>query len=600
VATTIRDLLVKLGVDGGDADKQVAKLDSALSDLKDVMLGVVAVGAAVTGAIAGLAISAANAGDEVAKGAARTGIAVESYQELAHAFEQSGLEATQLEQALVKQTEALSQVEADSGAAAAAYDELGLSQADLAGLGTDQALYATAEALAGVSDEQERLQLATDIYGAELASKLMPALAGGADGLGELADQAHALGIVMSTEQVEAATLFGDTLAQVWDIVEGIKNTIGLALLPTLTDWLAKLRDWYVANQDVINTRLEQWIGVVVAGLQSLERAAVVVNDLVVSVFGGWGPILAAVAAAVAAVGAVVAGLAALKAWAAIQSILAVIGTVGGVVFAKIVVGILAVAAAIVGLYLVIDDLIVYFNGGDSALGRFLDRFRDSEGVLGAAARTVESLIGMLGSLWAVVQELGAIWWAVFSRTTLPALQLLGAGLLWLAEVGLGALGWYWDNVVGPMFSAFGAALDWVLGKLQALQPALQVLLGGLDSVLGAVSDITGVDVTVGGGVTGGDEGGVAALGDTLGTSAALADSAAASAAFAPSTAEAAGAAAFAAPTTTTQTTEVAVEGNTYTISGVGWTEDDLLALIARAEDERARATSAALEGAEV
>lgn len=603
MATTIRDLLVKLGVDAGDADQQVEKLDKALGDLKTVMLGVVAAGAAVTGAIAALATSAASAGDEVAKGAARTGIAVESYQELAHAFEQSGLESQQLEQALVKQTEALAAVEDGSGSAAEAYAELGLQQEDLAGLGTDEALAATAEALAGVTDEQERLQLATQIYGAELASQLMPVLAGGADGLEAMAEQAHELGKVMSDEDVEAATLFGDTLAQVWDIIEGIKNTIGLALLPTLTDWLARIRDWTIANRELIDTRLEQWLGVIVAGLEALERAAMTVNDIVISVFGGWEPILAAVAAAVAAVGAVITGLAALKAWGAITTILGVISTVGVAVFAKIVVAIVAVTAAVVGLFLVIDDLIVFFQGGDSALGRFLDRFREADGVLGAAARMIETVIAMLGTLWQVVQELGAIWWAVFSRTTLPALQLLGAALMWVAEQGLGLLGWYWDNVVGPMFEAFGAALDWVLGKLQALQPALEVLLGGLDSVLGAVSELTGVDVTVGGDVTS-DTLGAALGGDTAtsGLFGADAGTAAAdtSALFAPTTTEAAGAAGLAGAATTTQTTEVAVAGNTYTITGTGWTEDQILELIARAEDERARATAAALEGGEV
>lgn len=587
MATTIRDLLVKLGVDAGDADKQVEKLDSALSDLKGVMQAVVGVGAALTGAFVAITVGATNAADAVAKGAERTGLGVEAYQELAHAASQSGVEVEQLEQALVRQNQALLQVEEGAGGAADAYAALGLTQADLVGLTTDEAFIRTAGALASVADETERLQLTSAIYGLEFGTRLLPMLNAGSEGLEDMAQQARDLGLVMSGEDVDAAVLFSDALDQAWSVVKALRNTIGLALLPTLNDWVARLRDWYTANRQVIDSGLSEWVDVLVAGLQSLERAFTAVDAIVQDVLGGWTPIFAAVAAAVAFVGAALTALVALKAWAAIQTIIGVVGTVGAAVFAKIVLGIIAATAAVVGLYLAIDDLIVFFQGGDSALGRFLDRFREADGILGALARTIETIMPVVGKLGSLVMTLGEIWWAVFQRTTLPAIQLVGAALLWLAETGLGALGWYWDNIVQPMWEAFGAALDWILGKLEALQPALQLVLGGLDSALGAVSDLTGVDVSVGGG------GGTTAAATST-------DAGLASALFAPTGSEATGGASLAAAATSTSTTDVQVQGNTYTITGTGWTEDDILDLISKAEDERARATAAALGGGEV
>ena len=424
----------------------------------------------------------------------------------------------------------------------------------------------------------------------------------------DMAAQAHDLGLVMSEEQVAAAVEFTDTWDQVWSMLEGVKNTIGLGLLPVLTDLLVRVRDWYTANRELIASKLEQWLDVVVAGIESLVRMAKAADAVVVAVFGGWEPVLWGVAAAVVAVGAGAAALAGLQVWGALQAIFASVAAIGLATFGQIVAVVAAVAAGVVLLYLVIDDLITYFQGGDSALGRFLDTFRASDGVLGAMARGLETLISVGGKLWELVQVLGALWWAVFSRTALPAIQLLGAALLWLAEQGLGLLGWYWDNVAGPALEAFGAAIDWLLGKLAALQPAIDWLLAQLDSLLGAISAVTGVDVTVGGEAAG-DAGGGGLTDALLGgadTSALFgsADLAGASSElFAPSSAEALGSVGSLGASgglTATTTQQVTVAGNTYTIQGAGWTEEDVLELIAQAEAERARATSAALEGAEV
>lgn len=606
MATTIRDLLVKLGVDAGDADQQVAALDEALSDLKDIMLGVVAAATAVTAAITGVAASAAAAGDAVDKGAQAATVTTDAYQELAFVASQTGTTIEVVTKALGKQATALGQLQAGTGTAADALTDLGLSYDQLAGLTPDQQFMLVADAVSQLATEQEQLQALTAIYGEDMAQQLLPMMKLGADGMAELRDMAQQLGLVMSEDQVAAAVAFTDSWDQVWSMVVAIKNAIGLALLPTLTDLLVRLRDWYSANRKLIASKLEAWLDVLVAGLQSIGRMVTTVDDVVQAVFGSWEPVLYTAAALVGVVGAAVGTLAALKAWGAIQAVVAAVGAIGAVAFAKLVAVVLAVTAAIVGLYLVVDDLITYFRGGDSALGRFLDTFRESDGVLGAMARGFDRMIAVGGKLWALVKSLGELWWEVFSRTTLPVVKLLGAALVWVAEQGLGLIGWYWDNVVGPVWDAFGAALDWLLGKLAALQPAIDWLLGKLDTLLAAISAVTGVDVTVDGSAGGNSASGLSdALLGGADTSTMFAPStAAASDLYAPSPAEALGstgalaAAGGYGPTTTTQ--QLTVQGNTYTINGAGLTEDEVLDLIERSEQERARATSAALEGAEV
>lgn len=609
MATTIRDLLVKLGVDAEGADAEVQKLDQALTDLKDIMLGAIAAGAAVTAVLAGVAASSAAAGDAIDKGSQAAAIATDRYQELAFMASQSGTSIETVTKALGKQTTALGQMADGSGTAGDELAALGLTYDQLAAMSPDEQFQATAEAISNLGSEQEMLQAATAIYGEDMAQQLLPLLKQGAEGMDEMAAMAHELGLVMSEEQIAAAVEFTDTWDQVWRMLQGVKNTIGLALLPVLTDLLSRLRDWYTENRRLIATRLEQWMDVLVAGIQAVGRMASIVNDIVMAVFGGWEPVLIAVAGLVAVVGAGMAALAGMQAWSAISSALAAIGAIGAGTFGVIIAAVLQVIAVWTLLALVIDDLIVFFRGGDSALGRFLDRFREADGVLGAAARGIETLIGIGMRLWALVQTLGAIWWAVFSRTILPAVRLLGAAVMWLAEQAFGLLGWYWDNVLNPMFQAFGAAINWLLVQLQALQPAIDWLIGKLDTLLGALSAISGVDVTVGGdaGAAGEDgAGGSAGLlegGGLFGggdTGTAGGDAVAASAAVAPSTTEAVGGAGTFAGAGAPASQNLTVDGNQYTFNGVGWTEEQLLDLIRRSEDERARATSAALEGGEV
>ena len=577
MSTTIRELLVKLGVEA-DTDA-IDKFDEGLGDLKDLMMEVVTAAAAVTAAVAAVVVTAAQAGDAVDEGAMRTGVSAEAYQELAYMAEKAGVGVEQLEAALGVQNKQVQAaidkgqdyIETTNGVRIAISDASGemLSQEEL--------LYATADAIASAATEQDALAIATSVYG-EAGAKLLPMLGEGSASMEAMAAAAHDLGIVMSDEQVAASVALSDALDDVWAILEGLRNTIGLSLMPIITTWLTRLRDWYTANSKIINQKLNDWLDVIVEGLESLADAAMAVNDFIERTVG-WEAVFAAVATAAAAFGAAMAAVAALKVWAFIESAIAVIGTVGAATFGEIVVAVLAVVAAITALYLVVEDLITYFNGGDSAIGRFLDTFRNSDGVLGAAARRIEQIIAIGQKMWEVVQKLGTIWWEVFSRTTLPVLKIVGAALLWLAEQGLGALGWWWDNVVGPVFDFLLAGLDMVLAAIDVLQPKLEGLFAAMDAGLGALGGVLGLDLTMG----------AAAEGDTT---AAAGDAAAASAAFAPSTGEVSSTS-----TTTGGTTNM--EGNTYNITS-SMTEDEVKALIASEEEKRTRDAAAVAAGGEM
>lgn len=558
-ATTIRELLVRIGVSEGDSTKAVSGLDDAMTGLVDVATKVVAVVTAASAAIAALAVSAAGAADGVDKGAQGAAVSTDAYQELAFAAGQAGTDIDTVSKALGKQTAALSQMEEGTGAAYDALTALGVTYADLAGLSVDEQFSVTATAIAGLADEQDRLDAATAIYGEDMAQKLLPLLGMGADGIGALRDQAHDLGLVMSEDAIASGVLFTDTLDTVTSTVSALKNMIGLALLPTLTDLLTRLRDWYQANAQVITSRLTEWAETLADGIERLAGYVEAADDVVQRVFGGWEPILAAAGAAVAALGTALAVLAGAKVWLAIEAAVAALGTITAATVGEIVAGVLAVVAVIAGLVLVVDDLITYFEGGDSALGRFLDTFGQSEGILGSVARLLVGLGTAAQSVWTILGQLFDIWWAVFSVTSLPVLEAVGNALIWIAEVALAGVGLYLENVVLPLLNMW----LWIFEQITA--------------GLGAVTSALGIE---------------AAAPETGATSAGTVSTAAASAAFAPTSQGTAG--------TASQSTSVQVQGSSLTVSGVGLSAEEVSALFEEMQATQARQTAAALDGGEV
>lgn len=591
MATTIRDLLVSLGVDiDSNAHSDVDRLDGSLGDLKSQMQGAVVVAAALGAGLLALVHSAAAAGDAVDKGSTAAAITSEEYQQLAFIASQTGTTVEVATKAMGKQTTALGQLRDGTGAAGEALRGLGLEYDTLAELDPMSQFMATADAISQATTQQEMLQAATKVYGEDMAQQLLPMLQAGRDGLQDMADQAVELGLVMSQDQVDAAVEFTDAWDQVKRMVLGAKNAIGIALMPTLTDALVRVRDWYALNREVVQVKMQSWLDAFRSGVESVSRVLRAADTVVRRTLGSWRPVLVAVAAAAATLAAIVAALAAAKLWGSITAVITAVGAVGAAAFAKIVAAVVAVVAVLALLYLAIDDLIVYLDGGDSALGRFLDTHREADTLLGSVARTVLALGGMLQQLAVVTQQLGAAWWQVFQVTMLPLIQLVGAALLWLGEKGFGWVAWWLDNVTIPAIQAAGDLLGWLANMISGtVQPALDNSVGRLQQLLDLASRVTGLELGIGGG------GAPASVGPGAAQAAA--------GAFAPGPGEVLGptgslaaAGAFSGGGGST----VSVGGNSYEINGVGWTRDDVLDLVNEAERERARQTSAALEGAEV
>jgi len=199
--------------------------------------------------IFGLANSTASLGDDVAKTSSKIGIAVGPFQELRYAAERSGVSTQKFDSSLERFVKRIGEARQGTGAARKAYDELGLSAADLAKLTPEKSLGVVADRLASVENQSQRVALAAQIFGREGVG-MINMLKDGSAGLKELRADARLTGYALSKQAAKDAEKFKDSLLNAQLGMKGMKNIIGAELMPAVTELMTNLSVWMQENRD--------------------------------------------------------------------------------------------------------------------------------------------------------------------------------------------------------------------------------------------------------------------------------------------------------------------------------------------------------------
>lgn len=255
--------------------------DSATSDrfrqatdaLRGMAAAGTALGAIIGGAVVGLfGLSRATAkyADDAHDAAAAIGLDAEALLQLQWAATRATGSADGLDGALLRLARS-SQDAIDGGAESAkAFARLGIAVDDLRGLKPDAVLRLIADGMQRIPTDTERASLAMDLLGRS-GARLVPLLTDGAAGIDRLRDRAAALGVTVSKVDEDAAGEFNDTLDDLYLVSGALTRRIGGGLIPTFTRWGKAILDAYERNRDLINQRLDVWIGAVDRGLRALE-----------------------------------------------------------------------------------------------------------------------------------------------------------------------------------------------------------------------------------------------------------------------------------------------------------------------------------------
>lgn len=204
------------GADKVEADARRMNTASGIaakgfSALKGLAVGYVAsLGTqAVIGAIsAGLDYAAS-----LAEQATQLGVTTNALQEYRYAGSQTGLKSAEMDMALTQLTKRLGEAAAGTKTQAEQFKKLGIDLRSANGeiIDAAEAIPLIADAMKDIASPAERAAILTDLFG-KAGQKLEPLLAGGTEGITNLRNAAHELGIVLSADQIARADETADKL----------------------------------------------------------------------------------------------------------------------------------------------------------------------------------------------------------------------------------------------------------------------------------------------------------------------------------------------------------------------------------------------------
>lgn len=360
-----------------------------------------------------------------------TGVAIETIQQLSYVASVNGSSAQAMQSSIEGLSRTIGDASRDLGRGRQAFDDLGISIRDTEGnlksadVVMDE-LRQRFNALGMSMDERRSIAASLGID-----SSLIQTLSLTNEQMDTLQDRAQRLGIVTS-EQADAVADYNDSLTTLRFAMTGIQNIVAVGFAPMMGDMVDRFVNVLEANQEWIVNGLT-WLGEVVTATAGMIQRM-------------W-PVLLAIAGAfvfakVAAVG---------------------FGTVLGVVLSPVVL----ITAAIVAVILIIDDLIVAMQGGQSIIADFFMSFFGID-----IAPALQAVLD--GFMWLV----GAI---------MDLFQPLIDTIMHLFDAVVSAFRGDWSGALDSLGAAFTSWIEFVRGLFDALLSGIRNMWG---NVLGYIRDL--------------------------------------------------------------------------------------------------------------
>ncbi len=227
-----------VGDESEKADKKSGGLAKTLAT--GLKKGLVAVGTAAAGAVAGLTaatVSTATLADDLLTTSQITGVSTDTLQELAYAADLVDVSVDTITGTMKKNIKSMQSAQKGTGAAADAYKRLGIEVTNSDGTlkDSEEVYWAAIDALGQMEEGTERDALAMDLFG-KSAQDLNPLINTGSENMAKLAEEAHAAGAVMSGDTLDSFGEFKNSLDRLKSGAGAAKNSMGKILLPALSN----------------------------------------------------------------------------------------------------------------------------------------------------------------------------------------------------------------------------------------------------------------------------------------------------------------------------------------------------------------------------
>jgi hypothetical protein len=469
---TIRELITRIGF-----DIEAEKLDAferKIGTVKKGLFGLtIAAGAAAAGLFA-ITKSAANAGDDLDAQASVLGFAVEQLQIWTRAAGLGDIAAEEFAGSMQFLNRNIGDAVRGQGAAAKVFKELNIQLKDSAGKvrSTGDVMGDLSERFSKIDDPSKRASLSMDLFGRG-GVRMGRFMAESAENVKRATDVVQAFGFY-TAETAALADKTNDALEDSQTIIRGVKNEIGIGLLPVLKDMAEGFNNWALANREAIKTKIDRFVTLTSKAIRFAmdltERFTKFVTALVRNL-GGLETILKLVAAAAL-------GLGAASVIAAVQALIAIVATLNIAVGTLLLefIGIpLLIAAGIALLALVFEDLYVWIKGGDSLIGMWLGNWKDFVAKIKAEFATLIEGLGVI--VMAIKQLFTGLWDALAGAFGILRAVWMGDLDLFLVSVKRWAKGLA-DVISSPLILAFGIVETSVALILKMFEGIYNIAIG--------------------------------------------------------------------------------------------------------------------------
>jgi hypothetical protein len=402
---TIRELVTKLGFD--IEDEKLDKFESRVDHVKKGLLALTVAGGAAAAGLFAIAKSAANVGDNLDSQADVLGFAVEKLQIWTRAAALGDIASEEFGSSVQFLNRNIGDAIRGQGTAGKTFRELGIQIKGANGQArsTSDVLDDLSKRFQTIDDPAKRASIAMDLFGRG-GVRMGRFLAQSSEDIKRATEVVQAFGFY-TAETAALADQTNDTLEDSETLVRGIKNEIGIGLLPVMKHLAERFNAWTLANKEMIKTRIDRFVNFVSRAI----RGAFEIGERFGKFMAGLVRILGGVDAVLKMVGAALLGLGGAAVIGSVVSLIGILGALGvsiGVVLLEVVGIPLLIAAAIAFIALAIEDLYVWIKGGDSVLGHWLGNWKDF------AAKVKDEfafLVEGLGVIWLGLKDLfGGLW----------------------------------------------------------------------------------------------------------------------------------------------------------------------------------------------
>lgn len=243
--------------------------------------------AAASTAIAALGTKMINFAGDIDDNAQKVGMSTDEYQLWAFAFEKAGAKAEVLQGAVKKISEFTRKLADGNGDALIALQNLGIEYDDFMKANNADKLKMIVEALQGMESQTDKTKYAQEIFGDEIAQKMMPLLNEEKGSLEKLNEELKKQGLIIDKDLIKAGADLGDQIQFLTKKFQVMGLSIASKLFPEISLLIDGISDLASGSKDGAQKIADAFIGIADKIFQALPDILDVVANLVLALFDG-------------------------------------------------------------------------------------------------------------------------------------------------------------------------------------------------------------------------------------------------------------------------------------------------------------------------